>query len=54
MTEASPKEVNWHDYCPKCVYAKASSFEEPCNTCLEEFTNEGTDRPTKFEEGRKK
>lgn len=54
MRSIKPKEVDYSKYCFKCAYKKTDDFEEPCNTCLEEFTNEGTDKPTKFEEGRKK
>lgn len=50
MTEPTPKEVRFDLYCKKCKYAKIDDTEEPCNTCLEEFTNEGTDRPTQYKE----
>ena len=28
------KEVNFHEYCPKCKYAKVDDIKDPCNMCL--------------------
>lgn len=50
MSSIRLKEVDYSKYCPKCAYSKTDSFDEPCDTCLEEFTNEGTDRPTLYKE----
>ncbi|MBQ8707877.1 MAG: hypothetical protein IJ523_07310 [Succinivibrionaceae bacterium] len=50
MTNPKPKEVDYSKYCKKCVHEKLDDFKEPCNTCLEQFWNEGSDKPIKFEE----
>lgn len=50
MTNPKPKEVRYDLYCERCVHKDLDDFEEPCNECMEQFTNEGTDKPTKYEE----
>lgn len=43
-------KVRFDLYCDKCKYAKLCYLEEPCNTCMEQRWNEGTDRPTQYKE----
>lgn len=43
------KEVRFDKYCVNCIHAKLSEIQEPCNECLENPSNEYTDKPVKFE-----
>ena len=53
MTQPTPKEVNYSKYCPTCMHMTLKDYLDPCNTCLEQFWNEGTDKPVKYEEKNK-
>lgn len=44
------KEVRYDLYCSRCEHKDLEDFKDPCNDCLEEFTNDGTDKPRYFEE----
>lgn len=44
------KEVRYDLYCSRCKHEKLEDSKDPCNQCLEEFLNDGTDRPRYFEE----
>ena len=50
MDDQAYKEVYFHEYCKKCRHEKLKENEEPCSTCLDEFTNLNTHRPVKYEE----
>lgn len=53
MTEPTPKEVRFDLYCKKCEHEKLYDAEEPCNACLEQCWNEGTDQPINYKEKEK-
>ena len=42
------KEVNFHDYCPKCEYAKVDDIKDPCNMCLSIPMNENSEKPVNY------
>jgi len=42
------KEVDFHFYCPKCVYGESSEGDEPCCSCLDCPVRTGTEKPVKF------
>lgn len=50
MTDPTPKEVDYSKYCETCEHREVNEVEEPCNTCLEQFWNEGTDQPINYKE----
>ena len=41
--------VDFNDYCPKCKHSNVNENEYPCDECLDNPVNEGTDKPVKFE-----
>lgn len=53
MTEPTPMKVRFDLYCEKCKYAKLYYLEEPCNTCMEQRWNEGSDQPINYKEKEK-
>lgn len=42
------KEVDRHEYCPKCMYEKLDETESPCNDCMDEPVNEYSHKPLYF------
>lgn len=40
--------VKFDQYCPTCKFEKKDGCEEPCNTCLENFVNEDSRKPTEW------
>ena len=44
------KEVRFDLYSSKCKHAKVVEWESPCNECLEQPVNEGTQKPVNFKE----
>ena len=54
MSRVKNKEVRFDIYCQKCKHFKKDEFREPCNSCMEEFFNLGTDKPVNFKEDKKK
>lgn len=42
------KEVNFHEYCPKCKYAKVDDIKDPCNMCLSIPMNEHSAKPVNY------
>lgn len=49
MVEPTPKEVDYGEYCPKCIHWP-EEVGETCDECLEQFWNYGTDRPINYRE----
>lgn len=51
-TDNDYKEVAFNKYCPKCKYEKIDDTKgkEPCDECLDNPVNYGTEVPAKFEE----
>ena len=46
--------VEFEKYCKNCKhYDKNNEHKEPCNECLDEIINYGTDKPVKFEKKEK-
>jgi hypothetical protein len=41
--------VDFFRYCTLCRHIECMSYEEPCNTCLENPVNQGSRKPVKFE-----
>lgn len=41
--------VDFFRYCNLCKHVECMSYEEPCNTCLENPVNQGSRKPVKFE-----
>ena len=50
MVELKAKEVRYDKYCPTCKYSSLKDTDEPCDSCIEQFHNDGTDKPIKYEE----
>ena len=48
--ELRDKEVYFHEYCPKCKHEKCPEWEDPCDICLENPSNEWSHKPVYFEE----
>lgn len=46
--EYSYKEVNFHDYCPKCEYAEVDDIKDPCNMCLGIPMNIHSEKPVNY------
>lgn len=44
------KEVRFDMYCETCKHKDVKDVDEPCNTCLEHFTNEHSRKPVNYEE----
>ena len=42
------KEVFYSEYCWRCKYKTVDENEEPCETCMTEFFNEYSHKPTQF------
>lgn len=44
------KEVYFHEYCKTCKhYNKNDMTKDPCNECLDEYSNLYTHKPVKYE-----
>ena len=54
MFDSEYREVDFATYCPKCVHEKKTESDRPCCWCLSMPTNLYTDKPTGFEEKKKK
>ena len=55
MRENNEKEVNFHDFCPKCAFCDTSETAEPCDSCLEIGAKEGSVVPENYvEKGEKR
>lgn len=50
MPEIIKKEVNYNDYCFRCIYKNTDEVESPCNECLNQGWNEHSHKPIKFKE----
>lgn len=50
MLELIDKEVYFDKYCPKCKHEKCPEWEDPCDICLENPSNEWSHKPVYFEE----
>lgn len=50
MMEESMEMVEFNKYCGKCKYESQLENEFPCDECLENAFNYGTDKPVKYEE----
>lgn len=46
------KEVNFHDYCPKCKYAEVDDIKDPCNMCLGIPMNIHSEKPVNYVPGK--
>jgi len=44
------KEVDYHEYCQKCLFKRKPQDEEPCNECLYNPGNEDSRKPVMFKE----
>ena len=44
------KEVYFDIYCPKCKHYPTPDWEDPCDICLENPSNEYSHKPVCFEE----
>lgn len=42
------REVNFNEYCSKCIFEKKPQYEEPCNECLYNPGNEDSRKPVMF------
>lgn len=52
MRENDEKEVNFHDFCPKCEYYGIPESFEPCDECLEIGTRPNSVVPEYFKEAK--
>ena len=48
--DLKPVDFQW---CKKCKHFAKLDTEEPCDDCLNEFTNTDSHKPVYFEEGKK-
>lgn len=39
------KEVDYHDFCPKCKHKNVEDVKDPCNECLDNPVNEHSVKP---------
>lgn len=46
------KEVYFHYYCPKCVFADVPESEDPCDRCLEYPSNQHSHKPIEYRPAR--
>lgn len=44
------KEVRFDMYCPRCKHSELPEWEDPCDECLENPSNEYSHKPVYFEE----
>lgn len=50
MNDYNIKEVNFMEYCKKCVHTKVYEGDDPCNECLTQGWNEGSKKPIYYKE----
>lgn len=50
--ELIDKEVYFHYYCPKCVFADVPESEDPCDRCLEYPSNQHSHKPIEYRPAR--
>lgn len=48
--EDNYKEVDFEKYCKTCKYKDLKESKDPCNECLEEYSNLYTHKPVKYKE----
>ena len=48
MDEESIREVDFFTHCQTCKSETVAENMSPCDECLEEGINEGTDKPVKW------
>lgn len=48
--EGKEKPVYFENYCITCKHFDKKENEEPCYTCLNNFSNIDTHRPTEYKE----
>lgn len=46
--EIKEKMVDFYKYCPTCEYNTIHEGKDPCNECMDEPVNVGTDKPVKY------
>lgn len=46
------KEVRYDIYCKRCQFSNTSASNDPCNECLGEPCNEGSNIPLKFKQAK--
>lgn len=51
--EYHTKEVNFHEYCPKCKYFDMTEDKDPCAECLNNPMNIDSHKPLYFKEKEK-
>lgn len=47
--EIKERMVEYFKYCPTCKHKDLNGWEDPCNDCLDNPVNVGTDKPVKYE-----
>lgn len=47
------REVDFHEWCPKCEYYELKENEDPCHDCLNEPANDDSRKPSLFKEADK-
>jgi len=50
MSNLAYKEVRFNKYCYKCLYSGVPEAHDPCNSCLAQGMNEGTEKPIEYKE----
>ncbi|NLD50544.1 MAG: hypothetical protein GX660_25665 [Clostridiaceae bacterium] len=45
------KIVYFWDYCHKCKHKSVKDYDDPCDECLHNPTNEDSHKPINYEEG---
>lgn len=50
MYSNSYKEVRFDKYCETCLYRGVPEQHDPCNACLSQPMNEGTEKPAEYKE----
>lgn len=50
MAELNGKEVDFAKYCKICKSKDVPETDDPCNECLAEPMNQGSHKPTRWEE----
>lgn len=50
MNDENLRIVRFDIWCDKCQYKDLAENEAPCDECLENPVNDGTEKPVKYEE----
>lgn len=50
MADVSEVFVDYAKWCSSCRYFDIDEAEEPCDSCMTNDMNFGTDKPVKYEE----